>query len=184
MSSHITPADVLQFWFRESSPHQWFREDPAFDDVIRERFGACVEGAVAGDEQFQHWTQSSDGCLALILVLDQFTRNIFRGDARAYDGDARACAVSRKCVEQRHLEGRTRDECMFLLMPLLHCEEVAVHHQTLPLWEKYTDPEQMQYVKQYLGILERFGRFPHRNAALGRESTPVELEFLQAGGSG
>ncbi len=181
MATKVTPADVLHFWFKECSAQQWFKKDSEFDSKCAQRFGACVEEALGGG--LEDWTESREGCQALIILLDQFTRNIYRDTAKAFAGDARAVKVTQLCVERGYLEGVGPNEGMFLLMPIVHSEDLEVHRSGLPLMEKHTTPAQVDYEHQHRAIIERFGRYPHRNVALGRKSTPEEEEFLTQPGS-
>ncbi|HEU5296074.1 MAG TPA: DUF924 family protein [Burkholderiaceae bacterium] len=185
---------VLDFWFgaaddpqhRASRP-QWFAKDDAFDAQIRERFGGLIERALAAE--LAHWAVTPRGALAQIVVLDQFTRNAFRGSARAFAGDALALAAARALVASggdRTLSGVQRQ---FVCLPFEHAEDLAAQRDGLRLFGDLERDEPaltglLHWAQRHHDIVERFGRFPHRNAALGRASTPEEIEFLQQPGSG
>ena len=165
---------------------RWFQGGPAVDDEIRARFGAAVEAALAGE--LDHWADTPRGRLALVILLDQFTRNVFRGDPRTYAGDAKAVALVLDAFERGLDQGLGFVARNFLSMPLLHSENLADHLRLAELspsltdnpppgHEKYAAMTREQTVK-YLDIIRRFGRFPHRNAILSRESTPDEEAFL------
>lgn len=184
--------DVLAFWFgaaddpaRDRPRAQWFVKDAAFDARIRERFGALIEQALAG--ALEAWgapAASAECALAQIVVLDQFTRNVFRGSARAFAGDARALAAARALVasgRDRTLPGVQRQ---FVYLPFEHAEDLATQRESLRLFAQLERdaPEVGQllsWAQQHHDIVARFGRFPHRNAALGRASTAEEEAFLQ-----
>ncbi len=166
---------------------QWFVKDAAFDASIRERFGALIERAIAGE--FAHWASTPSSALAQIVVLDQFTRNVFRGSARGFAGDARALAAAQALVasgEDRTLTGVQRQ---FVYLPFEHAEDLSMQREALRLFAQLehdvpTLAGLLQWAQRHHDIVERFGRFPHRNAALGRASTAEELVFLQQPGSG
>ena len=184
---------VLDFWFGPSDDpqhrlprKQWFVKDEAFDALIRERFGAAIERAIAAE--FAHWAATPAGAVAQIVVLDQFTRNAFRGSARAFAGDARALAVAQALVasgNDRTLPGVQRQ---FVYLPFEHAESLVMQRESVRLFAQLERDEPavgelLVWAQRHQDIVERFGRFPHRNAALGRASTPDELTFLQQPGS-
>ena len=183
---------ILDFWFgspgtpeRGAAHDAWFRKDPAFDDAIRQRFGDAVNVAVAGG--YGEWCNTASGALARVLLLDQFTRNIFRDTPRAFAGDARALATAEDAVARgldRELEPYGR---WFAYMPFEHAENVAAQQRSLELFgalgRDMNDASLLQWAQKHAEVIFRFGRFPHRNAILGRESTPEELAFLAQPGS-
>lgn len=181
MSLPARAQEVLNFWFVESGPAQWFRKDEAFDETIRERFGGLVEEALGG--ALEAWGDSDVGAVALILVLDQFTRNLFRGEGRSYAGDEKALALSLR-VQARGtwtaMEGRHKH---FLLIPMMHSESLEIQERSLPLFKEHCGERVHDFGVRHRDIIARFGRFPHRNAALGRTSTPEEVAFLKEPGS-
>lgn len=184
-------AQVRGFWFGEpatATPREaWFRKDAAFDREIHERFGALIETALAGG--LQAWDGTPAGTLARILVLDQFTRNTFRGTARAFAGDALALAAAQALVARggdRTLEPLQR---WFVYLPFEHAEDLAVQRQAMALFTALAEEhpglaDARHWAQKHFEVIERFGRYPHRNALLGRASTPEELAFLQQPGSG
>ena len=187
---------VLDFWFlppgdpgHDRFRGEWFRKDAAFDDGIRARFGDAVEAALGGD--LREWESTAEGGLALILLLDQFTRNLFRDTARAFAGDVRALAVAQDMV------GSGRDKNLpplrrwFVFMPFEHSESLLDQERAVALFAGLRREAQQpafesayDYAVRHRDVIERFGRFPHRNAALGRASTPAEVAFLAQPGSG
>ena len=181
MPKTTTPQNILHFWFVETSPEFWFKKDDDFDALLESRFGKAVREALAG--RLDHWANDADGCLALILLLDQFTRNIFRNSARAFSGDEMALALSLRCVERQYLEPGQAVRCQFMLMPMMHSEDIDVQDASLPLFETYTSKITHNYALKHRNTISRFGRFPHRNGLLGRPSSAEEKMFLTESGS-
>jgi len=184
---------VLDFWFgAEGSPEsgksrpEWFRKDPAFDDSIRQRLGAQVEAALAGG--LRDWDSHAASALARILLLDQFTRNIFRDTPRAFAGDALALAAARAMVAARQDATLPPLQRSFIYLPFEHAEDLAAQDESVRLFAQLAAaaPELQQtldYAHRHRDVIARFGRFPHRNKVLGRESTAEEIAFLQQPGS-
>ena len=189
----VRPAgEVLEFWFgAPGSEHagkpraQWFAKDAAFDAQIRERFGATIASALAGD--LEHWGEEHASALALIVVLDQFTRNAFRDTPRAFCGDARALALARTLVDRRWDARLAPLERVFCYLPFEHSEDIADQCESLRLFGLLRDDPQAganyEWALKHYDVVERFGRFPHRNEIIGRDSTAQEIEFLRQGGS-
>ena len=175
-------SEVLEFWFVETRPHQWFAKDRAFDDLLRQRFLRLTRQAIAGE--LDSWSAEPSLALALVLLLDQFPRQIWRDSAMAFSGDPRALALSLRAVELGWLElEQERPRRQFWLMPLMHSEDLAVQEEALPLFDQFTDSRTVDVASRHRDVIVRFGRFPHRNAALGRVSSAAELAFLQTPGS-
>ncbi len=175
-------AQVLDFWFEQSRPRQWFAKDPAFDALLRERFLGLTRQALAAE--LDAWGAEPSGGLALVLLLDQFPRQIWRDTATAFAGDPQALALSRKAIERGWLEAEPEQaRRQFWLMPLMHSEDLAVQEAALPLFERFSDPHTADFARRHRDVIARFGRFPHRNALLGRVSSAAELAFLQTPGS-
>jgi uncharacterized protein (DUF924 family) len=184
-------AEVLRFWFGEGADHgkarkAWFEKNPDFDREIRARFLPLYEQAAAGE--MDGWRALPGECLALVIALDQFPRNLFRGEAKAFASDARALAAARHALDAGHDAGMLPVERQFLYLPFEHSESMDDQWRALALfgplapWPETTDV--FSYAVRHWDIVRRFGRFPHRNAALGRASTPEEVEFLKQPGSG
>lgn len=176
-----SPDHVLTFWFDEVQPSQWWASDAAFDDEVRSRFGPLLRDA-ARSELFA-WRSTPRGRLAEIIVLDQFPRNIHRGTPAAFALDPMALALAQEAVERGALASLGSDERAFLLLPYMHSESRLIHVQAEPLFREYTPAVNYDFELKHKAIIDRFGRYPHRNEILGRESTPEELEFLQQPGS-
>ncbi len=175
-------GEVLAFWFVETRPRQWFAKDSAFDALVRDCFHGLTRQALAGE--FDAWSMEPHGGLALVLLLDQFPRQIWRDTAMAFAGDPQALALSLRAVDWGWLEAEPEQaRRQFWLMPLMHAEDLAVQEAALPLFERFCDPRTAEFARRHRDVIARFGRFPHRNAALGRVSSAEELAFLQTPGS-
>ena len=173
--------EILNFWFKECKPEQWFKKNEDFDQMIENRFSIAIENAIAGN--LGNWEESETGCLALIILLDQFTRNVFRDTPRAFAGDKRALALSQLCFDKDYLTNPDVQRRQFMLMPMMHSENLVIQDAALPLFKKYASGKDYEYAEKHRDIIVRFGRFPHRNVILGRKSTNEELEFLKQPGS-
>jgi uncharacterized protein (DUF924 family) len=177
-----TPQEVLRFWFEETPPSAWFRPGPDRDRIVRERFGALTDQALAGERAA--WGESAVDALALLLVLDQFPRQIWRDQPRAFAGDGQALALTLRAVAAGWVAAEpARERRPFWLMPLMHSEDPAVQELGLPLFERHTDARTAEFARRHHAVIARFGRFPHRNRILGRPSSPEEQAFLQQPGS-
>jgi uncharacterized protein (DUF924 family) len=176
-------GEVLAFWFVETRPRQWFAKDAAFDELVRDRFLELTRQALAGE--LDAWSTEPTGGLALVLLLDQFPRQIWRDTPRAFAGDSQALAFSLKAVALGWLKAEQQQpRRQFWLMPLMHSEDLAVQEVALPLFERFTDFRTAEFARRHRDVIARFGQFPHRNAVLGRQSSAEELAFLQEPGSG
>ena len=173
--------EILIFWFKECNPEKWFKKSEDFDQMIENRFSGSIENAIAG--KTDNWEETETGCLALIILLDQFTRNVFRDTPRAFAGDKRALALSHLCCEKDYITNPDIYRRQFMLMPMMHSENLDVQDSSLPLFKKYASEKDYQYAVKHREIIARFGRFPHRNVILGRKSTNEELEVLKQPGS-
>jgi uncharacterized protein (DUF924 family) len=174
-----TPEDVTAFW-RAAGPPKWFRPDATFDQEIEARFLASHETAAAG--RLRDWEATPEGALALLLLLDQFPRNMFRGSARAFATDPLARGVAERAIAHGFDTRVPDNERVFFHLPFEHSENLADQERSLALARQSGDSEVVKYAEIHADIIRRFGRFPHRNAALGRPTTPAEQAFLDAGG--
>ena len=177
----LGPSDILAFWFDEIEPAQWWRVDPVFDAGIRERFGSLHQVGMQG-EMFA-WRTGAEGRLAEIIVLDQFSRNMHRGTARAFAADPMALALAQEAVGRADDKKLDPDRRAFLYMPYMHSESRLIHEQALTLFRSLGVPANLDSEIRHKAIIDRFGRYPHRNAVLGRPSTEEELQFLEQPGS-
>lgn len=172
---------VLSFWFEESKPAQWFRRDSAFDAICAKRFGAPHKAAANGD--LDAWSAKPRTALARILILDQFSRNIYRDKAKAFAFDPLALAAARDAVARRFDFLFPPKSQAFFLMPYMHAEDLAVQEECVQIFKtRQRGAANLPYAIQHRDIVKRFGRFPHRNKVLGRASTPEEIQFLKRGG--
>lgn len=181
MTAEQSPATVLAFWFDELEPAAWWRKDPALDAAIAERFGPLLARAVACE--LYGWRETPRGRLAEVIVLDQFSRNIHRDSAAAFANDPLALALAQEAVAGGHDAALGPMEQAFLYMPYMHSESRLIHREAEQLFAATGLPEQIEFEARHRAIIERFGRYPHRNALLGRSSTSAELEFLAQPGS-
>lgn len=188
---HASPREVLDFWFgapgsaeRGNTRALWFTKSDATDTLIRTRFGNAVDAALRGE--LDHWSQDLQGALALIVLLDQFTRNIHRDTPRAFAGDAAALALAQRLTDtglDRQLSLRER---WFVYMPFEHAEDLPMQERSVALFRQLADEglaEPLDWAIKHRDVVARFGRFPHRNAVLGRPTTPEEEGFLRQPGS-
>jgi uncharacterized protein (DUF924 family) len=174
----VHPADVVSFW-RDAGPEKWFKKDADFDRAIQERFASLHADAAAGRKQ--DWAKTPEGALALILVLDQFSRNMFRGTPKAFSQDEMACAIARQAVDAGFDEKVAPELRFFMYMPFEHTEAIAEQERCVLLIHAIA-PSVLPYARDHERIIRRFGRFPHRNPILGRHTTPAEQAFLDGGG--
>ena len=173
--------DVIDFWFKEINPAQHWKVDPAFDRLIGERFGA-IHHQANRCELFA-WRREPHGRLAEIIVLDQFSRNMYRGTPAAFASDPLALALAQEAVAAGSDRALSAAERVFLYMPYMHSESRAIHEAALALFAANGIENNLDFERRHKAIIDRFGRYPHRNAILGRESTAEELAFLQEPGS-
>ena len=172
---------VLNFWFHDSDPKDWFKKDKDFDKHIKNQFVDLIKDAVLGYNN--DWKRSLEGSLALIILTDQFTRNVFRGTPRSFSGDVVALDTCLFCLDEFDFSQQTIEKSHFTLIPLMHSENLKIQEMSLPLFRKYTTRKVYQYALKHKNIIAKFGRFPHRNATLGRMSTVTEIKFLKNPGS-
>ncbi|HMN45593.1 MAG TPA: DUF924 family protein [Povalibacter sp.] len=169
--------EVIRFWFDELTPQQWFVRDDAVDRSIRERFLPLYESVSAHPAEVVPTTARQ--ALATVLVLDQLPRNLFRGSARAFATDARALAIAEQAVASGWDRELSAPQRMFLYMPFQHAEDREIQSRSVALFAALGVEQSLDYAHRHQEVIERFGRFPHRNAALGRESTREEMEFMK-----
>ena len=175
-------SEVIEFWFEEISEAQWWKKDDDFDRILIERFSELHHAA--SQCELYTWRETPEGRLAEIIVLDQFSRNMFRDTPKAFAQDGLALALAQEAVSvgaDKELEVKKRS---FLYMPYMHSESKAIHEVAEKLFEENTSESSHHFELRHKAIIDRFGRYPHRNAILGRESTNEEIEFLKQPGSG
>jgi uncharacterized protein (DUF924 family) len=178
-SEHPTPDDILAFW-REAGTDRWYKKDDAFDADVRRRYFDLWQRASAGE--LSEWETSDDGALALVILLDQFPRNMFRGKPEAFSSDAMARDVAARAIA-RGVDARIDPLLVeFLYVPFMHSEHLADQLRCVELFRSAPNPDNLRYAEEHAEIIRRFGRFPHRNRLLGRATTAEEQAFLEAGG--
>ena len=183
----MDPRALLDFWLSDYAKPLWFERNATFDAEIRHRFGSWIEPAAQG--RLAEWERRPDTALALVVLLDQFPRNIFRNSPRAFLYDAAALAVALRALERGFDQAMPLDRRTFFYLPIEHSEQIGHQRRSVELFRRWVEAHEgdaarneaedtFRYVLRHCEIIERFGRFPHRNLALGRESTPEELAFL------
>ncbi len=170
-----TADDILQFWFIEHGQEDWFGARPEFDAALATRFGAAHPAIAAGEAW--RWRATAAGRLAEIIVLDQFSRQIYRGHAKAFASDPMALALAQEAVAGGHDQQVPHERRMFFYLPYMHSESLKVHEESLRLHQALGIPENIEYELAHQDVLKRFGRYPRRNEALGRTSTSVEVAY-------
>lgn len=178
-AAEVKPADVVAFW-RDAGPNRWFNKDAAFDAEIRRRFLATHEAAATG--QLTAWEATAEGALALMILLDQFPRNMFRDTARAFATDALARAITAGALVRGFDAQVAADMRPFFYLPFEHSENMADQERCVALCKASGDADGLKWAELHADIIRRFDRFPHRNAVLGRATTPDEQAFLDGGG--
>jgi uncharacterized protein (DUF924 family) len=173
--------DVVAFWV-DAGPDRWFAKDPGFDERIRARFGEAVAAARRGE--LDSWAETAEGALALLLLLDQFPRNLFRGSPDAYASDAKARDVADRAVARGFDKLYPVPLRRFFYTPFMHSEHLADQERSVALAEASGDPDGLCWAEHHRDIVRRFGRFPHRNAVLGRAATDEERRFIDEDGFG
>jgi len=175
----MTPQDVTRFWL-QAGESRWFAKDAAFDGALKVRFGRALAAARVG--AFDSWGETPEGALGLVILLDQISRNINRGSPLAFAGDDRALRLAKRWIGQGFHQKLPAPRARWLIMPYEHAENLDAQQRGVALFQTMGLSEMAYWARVHLDIIVRFGRFPHRNAVLGRVSTPAELAFLKAGG--
>lgn len=178
MNTDTSPDDILTFWFTEPMRSHWFDAETGIDLDIARRFGALHRQAVTGE--IDDWARNPRGALALVILLDQFSRNLHRGKPKAYANDDQALQIARAAIVRGFDQYLNGWEKAFLYMPFMHSERLDIQEESVRLFTT-ANLDNAPYALQHRDTVRRFGRFPHRNAILGRESTPAEIEFLNPG---
>ncbi|WP_102960878.1 DUF924 family protein [Mangrovicella endophytica] len=176
----LDPQVIVDFW-RELGADRWFVKDPELDETIRQRFGDVYEQAAQG--LLDHWQETPTGALALVILLDQFPRNMFRGTPQAFATDAKALAIAHMALERGDQHAVGEDVNQFLALPLMHSEQLSDQEACVE-WMGQIGEANLPFAEEHRDIIRRFGRFPHRNVILGRPSSETELTFLAEGGFG
>lgn len=168
---------VLKFWFKECTPEQWFKKSKQFDAKVRKRFLKTYREVLKGGHA--EWRRSAKGRLAEILVIDQFARNMFRGTPQAFAGDVLALALAQEAIASGATKKLSKQERWFTYMPFMHSESKKIQRESVALFSTLGNKRNLFFAKDHRRIIDRFGRFPHRNAILGRTSTTAERKFMR-----
>lgn len=174
--------EIIDFWFTELEPKQWWQKDDEFDSMIQTRFGKLHEQAKAGE--LSHWRETALGSLAEVIVLDQFSRNIYREKPESFVCDPMALALAQVAISKGFDKELSETQRVFLYMPFMHSESRLIHIEAVKLFESVGNQNNLDFENKHKAIIDRFGRYPHRNNILGRESTKEEVEFLKQPNSG
>lgn len=174
----ITPQTIIHFWYTPPLSEHWFSSTPAIDALIRNNYETLWQQAAAG--QWDTWRDSPEGCLALCIILDQFPLNMFRGQAKSFSTEQDAVKITKHALAQGFDQQLTSEQRIFLYMPLMHSEHLADQALSVECFAQSGLSDNLRFAKHHQAIVERFGRFPHRNAILGRTSTPAEIEYLNS----
>ena len=177
----MQPDEILNFWL-QAGPQIWFKKDDAFDQSVKEKFQTLPDQIVDG--QYDHWQTHPNGMLASVLALDQFPRNIHRGTARAFAYDETARKFAKTAIDQQWDQQVSDEIKAFFYLPFMHSEDINDQHFCLNLYRKADDEQGVGYARRHLELIEKYGRFPHRNALLGRKSTLEEEDYLSTEGAG
>ena len=172
------PQPIIDFWFSEAVRPRWFQSTDEFDQALIQRYEDIWQQAKHG--KLDHWMQTAPGCLALVIILDQFPLNMYRGTAKSFSTEARSREIARHALELNFDAQMPVEQKAFLYMPFMHSEDMADQDRCLELFEQPGLESNLRFARHHRGIIEKFGRFPHRNAPLGRESTPAEIEYLNS----
>ena len=181
MKHQVTHQEVIEFWFEEIEPLSWWKKDDAFDALLVERFSE-VHARACHCELFE-WRREPEGRLAEVVVLDQFSRNMFRGSSRSFANDAMSLTLSQEAIACGADQALTPVQRSFLYMPFMHSESLQIHEVAVDLYRRNGIQSNLDFELKHKKIIEKFGRYPHRNKVLGRQSTAEEIEFLTRPGS-
>ncbi|WP_346767089.1 DUF924 family protein [Enterovirga aerilata] len=172
----MTPQEIVAFW-TEAGPGAWFTKSAEFDALCRERFLPAYEAAARGE--LAAWEGSAEGALALVILLDQMPRNMFRGDPRTWATDPLAREAAERALAKGYDKDVPRELRQFFYLPFMHAEDLAAQERSVRIYEAHGDPENLKWARHHRDVIARFGRFPHRNEVLGRKTTPEEAAYLE-----
>ncbi|MBP0018192.1 MAG: DUF924 domain-containing protein [Cyanobacteria bacterium SBLK] len=181
LSDRLHYHDIIYFWFEECTPKQWWQKSLEFDCLIASRFGVILQAAIEG--KLAYWRSEAEGRLAEIIVLDQFSRNIYRDRPQAFSQDPLALNLAREAVQIGADKAVSEPKRVFFYLPYMHSESLQIHQEALPLFQSLTESSYLEYEYKHMSIIEKFDRYPHRNDILDRESTELEKHFLSQPGS-
>jgi len=169
-------AEIIEFWYSDRVKKQWFASTPELDKEILDKYESAWEKALAGD--FDNWCNEPDSCLALVIILDQFPLNMFRGQAKSFQSEGKSLQVAQQAVDNGFAQALDKGKLSFLFMPFMHAEDLNRQQQSVALFKKHALEGNIRFAEHHRDIIAKYGRFPHRNRILGRESTQEELNYL------
>jgi uncharacterized protein (DUF924 family) len=172
------PQQIIDFWFADEVRKLWFKSTAEFDRTIGLRFEDILKQAERGE--LDHWMESAEGCLALVIILDQFPLNMYRGSAQSYATEAQSREVARVAIEKGFDQTLSPEQQAFMYMPFMHSEELADQELALDLFDQPGMESNLRFARHHHAIVQTYGRFPHRNTVLGRTSTAAEIEYLNS----
>ncbi len=170
--------ELIDFWFSAEVSKLWYNSTPAFDRLLRERYLDLWQQANRGE--LEHWEESAQGSLALVILLDQFPLNMFRGSAQSYSSEARSREIARVAIARGFDRELSAEQCEFLYKPFMHSEDIEDQLLAIELFAQPGLESNLRFARHHHGVVEKFGRFPHRNVALGRDNTDAEIEYLNS----
>jgi uncharacterized protein (DUF924 family) len=171
------PEKIVNFWFSDRVEKLWYNSTPEFDNEVEQKFSSDYSAACNGE--LDHWKTSEIGCLALIILFDQYPLNVFRNNKQSFVTEKQAIDIAKHCVEQGLDKKLTKTQRSFIYMPFIHSEDIADQKLSIELFQNL-DPENTKFAKHHFDIVEKYGRFPHRNKILGRESSSDEIDYLSS----
>lgn len=172
-----SPQEIIDFWFSNDVSALWFKSTDEFDAQLKDQFESLWQQAANGD--LDNWKTTAEGALALVIILDQFPLNMFRGDAKRYSTEAKSREIAQYAIDNKLDDSLINKQLSFLYLPFMHSEDLNDQQTSIELFEKAGLTDNAKYARHHYGVVERFGRFPHRNIELGRKSTEEEIEYLK-----
>jgi len=170
--------DIINYWYSDRLKKHWFASTPELDAEILKDYKAIWERALIGE--LDDWQESPEGCLALVIILDQFPLNMYRGQAKSFQSEAKAIEITQKAINNHYLEQLDKEYLSFLLMPLMHSEQLSDQDLSVTLFKQYDLQQSIRFAEHHRGLIQEFGRFPHRNIILARANTPDEQAYLES----
>lgn len=174
----MQPTDIIRYWYSETMRKQWFASTPELDNEIKELYEPLWQQAAKGE--LDQWTDSAEGCLALVIMLDQFPLNMFRGEVKSFQTESKSIEVTKIAIEKGFDLELSQDKLSFLIMPLMHSEKLEDQDLSVKLFKAHSLSNNLRFAEHHRGLIQKFGRFPHRNAILGRESSEAEQAYLNS----
>ena len=174
----ITPESIIEFWYSDSVKSKWFNSSVEFDKQLKSKYEAVWIAVLRGE--YTSWMESAEGCLALVIILDQFPLNMFRGDVKSFSSEGMAIKIAKKAIEKEFDKRIDKEKVSFLYMPLMHSENIDDQNLSVKLFEEAELMDNVRFAKHHRDIVKKFGRFPHRNKILQRESSQEEIDYLNS----